>query len=93
MARTIPCDLCGAEDAEIMYTTFSDGSTIGIGKMCAPNFVVGLAIALGILPDPSEIPTVAEAAPEAAQESDGQDVPQDMPALPKRRPRRSQPTA
>jgi len=57
----ITCDLCQAEDAELMYSTFSDGSTIAVGPMCAPLFVTGLAIALGVLPDP-------DAAPESAAE-------------------------
>lgn len=52
MGRTITCDLCHGEEAEIMYSTMADGVTIAVGPLCTPLFVTGLAIALGILPDP-----------------------------------------
>lgn len=56
MAREITCDLCSTEPAMALYSTIADGTTIAIGDMCAPNFVVGLAIAVGVLPDPTAEP-------------------------------------
>lgn len=63
MAREITCDMCHEEPAEIMYSTFTDGSTLAVGPLCAPQFVYGLAIALGILPDPSEVPAEPDPVP------------------------------
>lgn len=80
MAQTILCDLCREEEAESMYSTFADGSTVAIGPMCAGLFVTGLAIALGIIPDPSEVPAEVPA-PRAKRSRkpappDGQDATQ-----------------
>jgi hypothetical protein len=63
MARQITCDMCKAEPAAAMYSTMNDGTTLAIGDNCAPSFAYGLAVATGILPDPSAEPEpVAEVA-------------------------------
>jgi hypothetical protein len=59
VAKSITCDLCRDEEAEIMYSTFTDGTTLAVGPLCAPQFVYGLAIALGIVADPSDAPVDA----------------------------------
>jgi len=85
MAREITCDLCHEEPAEIMYSTFGDGSTVAVGPLCAPQFVYGLAIALGILPDPADVPAEDNGgAPKRSRRKatpaplDAQDAPEDV---------------
>lgn len=53
MARDITCDLCKEEPAIALYSTMADGTTLAIGENCAPSFAYGLAVATGVLPDPS----------------------------------------
>jgi hypothetical protein len=74
MAREITCDLCHEEPAEIMYSTFGDGSTVAVGPLCAPQFVYGLAIALGILPDPADVPVEETPAPRMTRKRKRDDV-------------------
>lgn len=45
-----------------MYMTLADSSTVEVGPNCAPGFVLGLAVAVGLLPDPSEEPAPAKPA-------------------------------
>lgn len=80
MARTIMCALCHEEPAEIMYMTLSDSSTVEVGANCAPGFVLGLAVSVGIIPDPSEEPAPAKPARKprkAAAASDAADPTED----------------
>lgn len=75
MARTIMCALCHEEPAEIMYMTLSDSSTVEVGPNCAPGFVLGLAVAVGIIPDPSEEPAPAKPARKARKAAATPDTP------------------
>lgn len=55
MAQTPRCDLCPEEDAEVMWTSMTDGSTVAIGKACLPAFVVGIAQTLGLVALPADL--------------------------------------
>lgn len=74
MARAIMCGLCGEEVAEIMYMTLADSSTVEVGPNCAPGFVLGLAVAVGLLPDPSEEPAPAKPARKPRKASQAPDA-------------------
>lgn len=91
MARTIVCDLCKEEEAMALYSTMADGTTLAIGKNCGPQFAYGLAVAVGVLPDPAAEPAEPETPPKTNEEWEREDVGESAPEPPKRRPRRSQP--
>lgn len=41
MAQQLICDLCSAEQAVLMQTTITDGSTMLVGPACLPLFFGG----------------------------------------------------
>lgn len=44
MAQQLICDLCSAEQAVLMQTTLTDGSTMLIGPACLPLFFGGAVL-------------------------------------------------
>lgn len=44
MAQPLTCDLCQAEDAVLMQTTLTDGSSMTVGAMCLPLFFGGAVL-------------------------------------------------
>lgn len=54
MARLPDCDLCKDEPAVLMWSDLRDGTTLAVGEICAPGFVVGIAAALGYVALPVE---------------------------------------
>lgn len=44
MAQQLICDLCQAEEAVLMQTTLTDGSTMTIGPACLPLFFGGAVL-------------------------------------------------
>ncbi|HTM85003.1 MAG TPA: hypothetical protein VL179_08890 [Mycobacterium sp.] len=44
MAQPLVCDLCQAEDAVLMQTTLTDGSSMTVGPACLPMFFGGAVL-------------------------------------------------
>lgn len=44
MAQQLICDLCNAEQAVLMQTTLTDGSTMLVGPACLPLFFGGAVL-------------------------------------------------
>ena len=44
MAQPINCDLCNAEQAVLMQTSLTDGSTMSVGPACLPLFFGGAVL-------------------------------------------------
>lgn len=41
MAQPITCDYCSSEDAALMMTNMTDGTTVAVGAACLPLFFGG----------------------------------------------------
>jgi hypothetical protein len=44
MAQPLTCDLCGAEEAVVMQTNLTDGSSMAVGAACLPMFFGGAVL-------------------------------------------------
>lgn len=44
MAQPITCDLCNEEQAVLMQTSLTDGSTMSVGPACLPLFFGGAVL-------------------------------------------------
>jgi len=56
MAGSVMCGMCKERPAEVMYMTLADADTVEVCGECLPIFIMGLAIALGIMEDPTAEP-------------------------------------
>lgn len=72
MGKIILCDLCREEDGKAMWTSLTDGTVVTVGENCVSVFVMGLAVSMGIMPDPTETP--AEPAPRKSRAKRSQTV-------------------
>lgn len=41
MPQPLPCDLCGGENAAVLFSNLVDGSSMSVGPACLPQFFGG----------------------------------------------------
>jgi len=82
MGRYLPCDMCGEEEAAMMITTFEDGSTTAAGAKCAPILIMGMAVALGIMEDPTQAPAPEPKPSRRSRKLSTEDAPEEAPSEP-----------